>query len=230
MRAIYEKNIETLSIGDSFNYSGPELHHLKNVARLKIGEEVVIINGSGLLVYCNCIEISKKNILLQVARRVTQVNKNRECIISLIKRESLELAIRSAVEMGVVKVHIVKSDYSQNYKLNTERLNKIISSAMIQSNNAFLCDVEIYEDLEEVIKYFDSNILAFDNGLDHQLEGKDRSHFFETDPIVCIGPEGGFSSRERILFNNYGIKSHAFETPILRAETAVVAALSYRYL
>jgi len=228
LRAIFEKNIDSFCIGDSFNYSGSELHHLKNVARLKEDEEVLVVNGSGLLVHCKCVEVSKKYIGLEIVKKTTQINQNRECIISLIKRESLELAIRSAIEMGVTKVHIVKSDYSQNYKLNTERLNKIISSAMIQSNNAFFCDIKIYENLEEIIKYFDNNILVFDNGLDHQLE--DRSHFFESAPVVCIGPEGGFSNRERVLFNDYGIKSHAFETPILRAETAVIAALSYRYL
>ena len=46
-------------------------------------------------------------------------------VISKLKRESLELSLKSAVEMGVSEVYIVQTDFSQNFKLNHERLMKI---------------------------------------------------------------------------------------------------------
>ena len=68
MRAVYlkeiPKNDEVITIEDS------PFHHLKNVCRVKLGDDVLLINGDGLRVFSNIAEINKKDIKLTITKRV----------------------------------------------------------------------------------------------------------------------------------------------------------------
>ena len=149
----------------------------------------------------------------------------RSCIISKLKKECLELSIKFAIELGVSKVYIVQTDYSQNFKLNIDRLNKIAVSSMLQSNYPYMCVFEEVRGTENILKDLNYQVIVLDNI-------KTRSTGSENidDRVVFIGPEGGFSSYERDLFEKNNIPSLKFNTPILRAETALVTALTKRYL
>lgn len=230
MRSFYFKEISNFKIGDTFQYSGDEFHHLKNVVRLKINEFVLALNGQGLIVKTECVDISKKYISFNVVEIKKEKCVKRECILAQIKRESLELALRSAVELGVTKFHIVKTEYSQNFKFNADRLKKICLSAMLQSNNPFCCEIIYHSDIDALIKEVGDNIIVLDKSLDSKLSPEKKDEIFLTKPLVFIGPEGGFSESEIQKFQTMKLYSHSFNSPILRAETALIAAIAFRYL
>ena len=230
MRAIFSSDIKGHADGQSFRYEGEEFHHLKNVIRLKIEDEILILGGDGIVANGVCKEIHKKHIVFQIVKTRKEDSLNRECVIAKIKRESLESAIRSAVELGVNRVHIVKTEFSQNFKINQARIRKIVVSAMLQSNNSFECEIVEHSNVEDVLKYFNNYLLVFDNGLKSALRPEDKKVYFDKNPTIFIGPEGGFSHAERSLFDENLIPCHFFPGPILRAETALVAGLSFRYL
>ena len=226
LRAIFIPGSFQKKVGDTFLYSGDSFHHLKNVIRIKVNEELLILNGDGITISTTVEKILKKEILLSVTDIVKNACLNRKCVISKLKRDSLEISLKSAIEMGVSKLYIVQTEFSQNFKLNRDRLQKIAISAMIQSNNPFLCDIVEIPSFESCIELFGDNLVVFD-----MIDSSPAMTTKKTSAnIVFIGPEGGFSEKERDLIVAKGIKSHAFDTPIMRAETALVSALSYNYL
>lgn len=230
MRAIFLKEIKDYKVADSFTYSGDDFHHLKNVIRLKINDSVLVLDGEGLKVETTCIEITKNHIKFYINNIQKDVFHPRECIISQIKRESLELAFRSAVELGVTKFHIVKTDFSQNFKFNDDRLEKIGISAMIQSNNSYQCEIIYHSGISSLVDLTGENLIIFDNSLDKKIEDSNKKQIMDSSPIIFIGPEGGFSENEIKKFKQMGALSHCFKSPILRSETALIAAITYRYL
>ena len=62
MRAIFARDIKNIEINDNFDYSGEEIHHLKNVVRLKKDEEVLILDGEGCILRGVCTFLGKKDL------------------------------------------------------------------------------------------------------------------------------------------------------------------------
>ena len=226
LRAIYIPGSFQKKVGETFTYNGDSLHHLKNVIRINVGEDLLVLNGKGLSILTKVESILKKEIVLSIAKLVERDCLGRKCIVSKLKRDSLELSLKSAIEMGVSKFYIVQTDFSQNFKLNRDRLQKVAVSAMIQSNNPYLCEIVEVPSFESCLDLFGSDLIVFDM-IDSNLSSVNQK---SPGDIVFIGPEGGFSQNEREIFVAKGIRSHAFDTPIMRAETALISALSYNYL
>ena len=154
MRAFLEEKIPDLKKEVFFNYSGDSFHHLVKVARIKPGESLCILNGAGKKYFGEVLTVTKKNIEIIIKEIEQETYIERKCAISVIKRESLELSIRSAVELGVTKIILVKSDYSQNIKINHDRIDKIITSALIQSNNGYKPQINFYDSMDSFVGDF----------------------------------------------------------------------------
>ncbi len=229
MRALYIKDLDKYHAGEKFSYCGDYFHHLKNVIRLRPGEKVLLLNGEGLIAESICVDIGKKSALFQVRLKALKKRNGRECIISQIKKESMELALRAAVETGVESIQIVKTDYSQNFKINVERLEKLLISSMLQANSPFLPKVVFHNSFEDFIKKFKRKILFFDNSIVNNSQNLEIDNYLKMSPVIMIGPEGGFSKKEKEIISKNNYVSLAFDSPIMRAENALVAALSFRY-
>ena len=122
-------------------------------------------------------------------------------------------------EAGVSKIYFIYSDRSQkNFKIDEERLARILISSCCQCGRASLMETAVCRSLDE---FCDMNIpfFAFDFGGENIRDI--RSGTF------LIGPEGGFSERERELIKKSAQKIVSFTAPnIFRSETAAVAAAS----
>ena len=78
----------------------------------------------------------------------------------MVKKEALELSIRQATELGVNKIFLLNSQYSQENSLKADRLEKIIVSAMEQSNNLFYPEI-INSELSAFVSTNKEDILLF---------------------------------------------------------------------
>ena len=227
MRAIFLENLSDYSLDSEIDYSGESLHHLVNVIRIKVNEEILILDGLGLILTVNCLAITKKNIKFRILKIENKKSFNRFCVLSKIKRDSLELAIKGAIECGVTNFIILNSQFSQNHQLNFDRLEKIAISALLQSNNPFVCKIEEINSLEDLVNRFGERLLILDN-FTNKLPDTNLNMKKE-DCVIVVGPEGGFSENERAFFQERNLRSISFDSPIMRAETALIAGLSYLY-
>ena len=197
--------------------TGDEHKYLFKVRRIKKDELVKIRNLKDDYLYIYKIDsINKKEAILSLVEKKFSRNKPEKffhlawCIID---PKNIEKALPSLNEMGVGKITFVYCDYSQkNFKLKPERVEKILINSCQQCGRSSLPEIEIINSSEEFFeKYPEFYALDFD--------GNEIECDFYSDKPFLIGPEGGFSEKEREFFKNK-LKLKGF---ILRSETAALS-------
>ncbi len=197
--------------------------HLIKVRRHKIKDEVYFRNLVDDYIYLyEFIKISKNSSILSLKNSKKLICKNKKklhlawCIID---PKIIEKSIASLNELGVDKITFIYCQYSQhNFKINLEKLNKILINSSIQCGRSNIITLEICKSLEEFLEINENTyILDFSkNNID------DKKDEIKT---LLIGCEGGFSSNEKNIFKNSQVLG--FETNlILKSKTAIVCASS----
>lgn len=220
---INENFVDKIVISDK-----DKLHHFNNVIRIKKDEEVLVLDGIGKKRIYQIKEINKKSITLKSSGDIVVDNKNFfiDILIGVTKKDDLSNILSSCVELSVNKIIIAKTDYSQKNELDNERIKRILHSAQEQSNNALTPEVIILNGVNDLEFKRYNKIFVF-----HPYENEKKlSANIEDKILIVIGPEGGFSNNEISLFRDmWKTKFIKFQTPILRARTAVPAAFGYIY-
>jgi len=238
-------------VGDNkeITLSDPELNHqLSSVFRFKIGNQVMVFDGSGFEYTAEIISLNKKEIILKILSRTnkTTQNKNVSLYLSLIKKGNFELATEKCTEVGVTEIHPIISERSEKKDLNIERLNKIVKEASEQSGRVTLPKVFEITDLETAIsqavakgkrcltfhttpfELTQTNSLHLTQTcLDARRANRSESclNKSEEEVIVFIGPEGGWTEKEIELFKQNNFQIYSLGQNILRAETAAIVAV-----
>ena len=202
---------------DTLILSGEAHKYLFKVRRIKKDETVKVRNlKDDYLYYYKIKDINKKEAVLILDKKELKPNKPEKyfhlawCIID---PKNIEKTLPSLNEMGVAKISFVYCDFSQkNFKLKTERLEKILINSNQQCGRSDLMEIEIINSSKEFFeKYRQFTALDFDG---EKIEcNKEYPNPF------LIGPEGGFSEEERKFFK----EKVKFESFILRSESAACA-------
>jgi len=200
--------------------TGDEHKYLFKVRRIKKNEKINIRNLKDDFIYVyEIIDINKKEAVLKLTDKILRPNKPSAffhlgwCIID---PKNIEKTLPALNEMGVSKITFVYCDYSQkNFKLKLDRLTKILINSSQQCGRSDLMEIEILNSSKEFFEKY-PNFVALD------FDGKLIKCPETFNKPVFIGPEGGFSEKERKFFKEK-IRLKAF---ILRSETAACAITS----
>ena len=203
------------------------LHQWLKVFRLKSSDRVIVFNG-GDFEYEGYFKILAKDEAVLVIEKEKKVKNPIDIELhlfqSIIKKDNFEFVVEKCTEIGVSAFHPIISERSEKKDLNIERINKIAKEAAEQSGKTILPEIFTPEALEKAIFDFDGELFVLDF---------DGGSIVETFAIntnkkigILIGPEGGWTDREKILFDNKGIKSISLGSQVLRAETAAIAVSS----
>ncbi|MEA3314629.1 MAG: 16S rRNA (uracil(1498)-N(3))-methyltransferase [Campylobacterota bacterium] len=136
----------------------------------------------------------------------------------LIDFKSIEKNIASLNELGVTKITFIDCEYSQKYKINYEKLNKLLINSSQQSGRSNIIELDNCDNLDDFIKE-NKNSYMFNfskNSIDNKKNDIDT---------IILGCEGGFSKNEISKFEQnkiVGIDSNI----ILRSETAIITIAS----
>jgi len=229
MRAVFEQNSQ-YSVDEIVVVGDENFHHLKNVVRARVGEDVLILNGEGKRFLSTIFEINRREICLKVQKvEVLDDNRILDIAFCLTKKNSFELAIKVAVELGIHSFIPIISEFSQNYELNDKRVHSLIMSAMLQSNAAHLLNIKAPRELETFLQN-DCNDYGAIHLFDLEKSGVEYSGVVDINlrELILIGPEGGFSQQERsLIFKGPRVTSHYLPMNILRASTALPTSVGY---
>ena len=212
--------VSSLEIEDQYTLKGDELHHLVNVIRIEKEEPLLLLNGQGLIIETRVEMISKKEMIL---KRIDQRHGVRQfefdLALGMPKREALELCLKEATELGFRRIYLIKSDFSQMRFPDKERTEKLLISALEQSNAPFLPEV-IFTEWDQIPFNRYKRVLLLDSQTnDINSHGEILGG---SEELLIVGPEGGFSSSEiQFLHSQSNIKVVNLPTPILRSPTAV---------
>lgn len=224
MRAIYSTEIYEADF--SYPLSKEKSHHLINVLRVKAGDNILALNGKGLASELVVREVHKREVVIycQNVRLLPHTKMHIDLLVCKVKKEAMDMVVKAAVELGVVKLIIGESEYSQNYPINESRIEKLIISALEQSNNPYKLDISV-KSLTEV-KYSDYDAVVCFSSLEQTNESSLKIEA-GVKVLVVIGPEGGFSQEEESFLAGCGSTLLNIKTPIMRTQTAVSCAVGY---
>jgi len=203
-------------------------HYLLRVLRLEEGAGVVLFNAESGGWRASLNVVGKKAIaVLQEQIQPPQPVSDIWLVASPLKKEAWEWVIEKSVELGVAALQPALMEFTQNARVNEDRARANMIEASQQCERTEVPEFLHVEKLESLLKKWDKDrvlYVALERG-----DAKPALEVFDkTKPgAILVGPEGGFSMREKELFLKYDfIKPVSLGTLILRAETASLAALS----
>lgn len=207
--------------------------HMINVLRMQKGEEVLLTDGKGKRAKASIIDDNRKKTIVEIlSSEVEPERKNKIAIgISLIKNASrFEWFLEKATEIGISEIIPLICTRTEKEKFRFDRMQTILISAMLQSQQCWLPVLHEPTEFEKLI------LLSFEQKFIAHCEESKRqqlsSHLNNSgSQLVLIGPEGDFTSEEI----EHAIKNDflpvSLGTTRLRTETAgiVAAALLKSY-
>ena len=218
--------------------TGTDVNHIKNVLRMKTGEEILVSNGVDKDYYCRIAEISDEEIkaaIINVDYEGSELDAEFYLFQCLPKGDKMELIVQKSVELGVKEIipvaskrAIVKLDAKKS-ESKVKRWNAISESAAKQSRRVIIPNVHEVLSFKEAIEYaktLDLNIIPYENYKDmtetRQVLDK-INHGMKIG--IFIGPEGGFDESEVAMAMDAGIDRVSLGKRILRTETAGLTIL-----
>ena len=224
--------------------TGNDVNHIRNVLRMKTGEEILISDGSGLDMHCEITKLMPEEIrckILDTASARSESPVRFYLFQGLPKADKLEHIIQKSVELGVHQIipvgmtrSVVRYD-DKKQKNKQERWQKIAESAAKQSNRGIIPEVKEILDFDAALEYAK---LADGSGLDLILiPYENYKDMKATKEVIAsirpgmrvgifIGPEGGFDPDEVDRAVKNGAVMISLGNRILRTETAPLMLLS----
>ena len=221
--------------------TGSDVNHIKNVLRMKIGEEIAISNGIDNREYRCGIEEYTDHEVICTLRFVKEDGVELPAQIYLFqglpKADKMELVIQKAIELGACEVIpvaakrcVVKLD-DKKAAAKVSRWQGIAGAAAKQSKRGVIPEVHSVMSMREAIEYardMDVKLIPYELAEDM---GRTKSAIEAVGPgdriAVFIGPEGGFEESEIQAALEAGIEPITLGRRILRTETAGLTVLSW---
>ena len=207
----------------SLEISEDTYKYLIKARRHKINDEIYFRNLKDNFIYLyKLISISRRSATFSLVSSEEKILENKNKLHlgwCLVDPKTVEKYLASLNELGVEKITFIFCEYSQkNFKLNIEKLEKILINSSTQCGRSSIIKLEICNSLEEFVnENQDTYFLDFSKTFID-----DKKNDIKT---LVIGCEGGFSNDERFTFNKENIVG--FDSSlILRSETAIISASS----
>jgi len=207
--------------------TGDEARHAL-VLRLKIGEQVGLQNGVGRIRIGETVAADNKKIVFKILNTMDYpvASPQIHLAVSLIKdKDRMEWLIEKITEIGVSEFTPLLCEHTDKSTFNKDRWDRIISSAFKQCGRAWRPLLRELSSFDSFMRQsFDGHkYIAIQSG--NPITGM-RNSFSSSHVVICIGPEGDFSTQELSLANQQGFEAISFGPARFRTETAgLIAAI-----
>lgn len=224
---------------DLFVLSNDDSHHVINVMRMNLNDNVEIVYDNNLYIASiisldnpvKCKLIEEVNINERVIPKVVIVQ-------ALVKEQKMDYILQKACELGVYQIIPVNTNRSvvkinKNDSKKIIRWNKILKEASEQSKRCNIPILDKIYDFNDLLKLDFKDKFICSTKENKKLLKSTLSKININDTIVyVIGPEGGFDPKEEDLLINNGYTPISLGSNILRTETAslfIMSAINYEF-
>ncbi len=197
------------------------VHQFTAVLRYTPGETCIVFDETSGDVVVEVQSCTKQSVSVSVQERrapLTAPSRSVIAAVSIIKRDLFELVVQKLTELGVREIVPLISARTVKQSLRADRLEAIAREAVEQSGQHRLPHIHNPIALPEYLKTCSTPIVVFDPHQPH----KPRTHKDQETIAYCIGPEGGWTDEEILLFEAHNVEFRTLGTTILRAETAAI--------
>lgn len=238
---MYRFFVEPRQVGEKeIRIQGSDVNHIKNVLRMKPGDEIFISSGENTEYTCYIEDMQEEEILAHIMYAQEagyELSSKLYLFQGLPKSDKMEFIIQKAVELGVCEVipvasrrAVVKLDKKKEEK-KIARWQAISESAAKQSKRMYvprIYEVKTFPEAVEYAKKLDVVLLPYElaKGMARTKEIVENIQRGQSVGIF-IGPEGGFEEAEvELAVREAKASAITLGKRILRTETAGLAVLS----
>ena len=214
-----------------------EAQHAVRVLRMEMGDEMMLMDGEGVFYRAVVTEATKKRCLYRIEETLPQERQWQPHLhLAMAPTKNMdrtEWFAEKATEIGFDELTFLKCRWSERTVIKTERIEKILVSAMKQSHKAwkpvlnemtdFKAFLQEIEKREQPMQKFICHCYE-EEGLGAKVMLKEAVKSGE-DVLVLVGPEGDFSIDEVKMAEAQGFQSVTLGKSRLRTETAALVAV-----
>jgi len=225
MQLFYNPDIDQAT--ESFSFDKEESRHIIKVLRKKDSDILFVTNGLGILFKTEIVLASDNKCTVKIlsAAVVPKPRYHLHLAVAPTKmNDRYEWFLEKATEIGISEITPIICDHSERKQIKTDRFDKIILSAMKQSNQYFLPKLNEPIAYKDFLKIKHSRQLFIAHCEETGKQSLKKTLKPNSDVTMLIGPEGDFSKNEiKLAIENDYIPVALGDTR-LRTETAAVVA------
>ncbi|MEO0402925.1 MAG: 16S rRNA (uracil(1498)-N(3))-methyltransferase [Pseudomonadota bacterium] len=218
-----------LAPGQSVALSREQAHYLFGVMRLAVGAQVLLFNSVDGEWCADVVEAGKRGgvLLCDALTRPLAMPPDLWLLFAPIKKARTDFIVEKAAEMGARRIVPVQTEFTNASRVQRDRLQSHAVEAAEQCGGTYVPEVADMVRLDRALADLGPRRVMF---CDEALAGAQDTCALPDDTgpwAILIGPEGGFSNKERArLHTMKTAHAVALGPRILRADTAAVAALT----
>jgi 16S rRNA (uracil1498-N3)-methyltransferase len=219
-------------------FDSKKVHQIRNVLRLKPGNEIIIFNSKGeeFLIILESVNQTITGKILKEIKRKLEPKIKINLFQALLKKDNFEWFLKEGASLGINKFIPLITERTIVRQLSLEKLNRwqrIIEEAIELSGLTKIPEILNPVDFKSLKKEDLKDAL---NLIAHHEEKKSLKKILPKYKVkeinLFIGPEGGFSKEEIKFGKKIGLIPFRFCPSILRAEfagLAIASAIFYYY-
>ncbi len=221
-----------LNINESFVIDGIEHNHIKNVMRMQVGDEIILVCGDEFDYNATIISMSKGDTKVAVTGREVNIYNSASKVTvfqALVKSDNMSLIVQKLTELGVNNFVPFESEFitSKDKFGKVSKLQEISNQSIKQCKRSIpmkVMDTVPFSKMCEELKNYD--LIVFANECERSRSLKELDFGSARNVAIIVGSEGGFSTNEIEKLTSMGASSVTLGKRILRAETASIALTS----
>jgi len=214
------------------------IKHIVSVLRLKINDELLLIDETEKAYTTRIIELDKTKIVANIIcseQSKRKLNSRLDLLQCVLKSGAMEVVVQKMTELGTKNLYAMPSIRSvprydeKDVKNKIEKWQKIAEESCKQCERADKPNIfylDNIETLKEHAKNYDLVIACVERSSDKTLKDILRSQKKHDNILIIIGPEGGFETKEIEFFKENNFSCVSISNLIYRAETAAISALA----
>ncbi len=217
--------------GTTWSIRAPALvHQIVRVLKLRIGEEITLVDGAGERVEAEIVGYSERSVEVRVQEtkkepvlHVAPASHIRTYVCAaILKKDHFEWLTEKLAELGVSDLIPLVTARTIKKEVRLDRLETIAREAMEQSEQARAMTIHAPVDIMGAVRTLTRSgvkAVVADTGKNLKTLSDTLKHTQAT--AVFVGPEGGWSDEERAFFTNeYNYPLVTVGSSILKGETA----------
>lgn len=225
MQLFYNPDINEST--ESFSFDKEESRHIIKVLRKKDSDILYVTNGLGFLFETEITLASDNKCIVQVLsiKKTDEPKFRLHLAVAPTKmNDRFEWFLEKATEIGIQEITPIICDRSERKVINMERFEKIILSAMKQSNETYLPKLNEAISFKEFIKQKNEGLQLIAHC--EETDKKSLKDILKPNEnvTILIGPEGDFSEKEIALALENKYQPVTLGNTRLRTETAAIVA------